>query len=68
MCIIQGPVHSVANTNILVAPCEGGQTQLTVYSNKVSLQKASGAMICSKSSRTCFLDLAAATVTVVTAI
>jgi len=45
MCIIQGDVLEVTSTKIFVAPLQDGQRQLTVYSNKVSMDKAGGAMI-----------------------
>lgn len=44
MCIVQGDVETVANTQILVSPLAAGQ-QLTVYANQVSLGEESGAMI-----------------------
>lgn len=38
MCIFSGDVENVKNTKIFVAPCSRRTTQLTVYSNQVSLK------------------------------
>lgn len=46
MCIISGDVSTVKNTKIFVGLQEGGQRQLTVYSNEVALEnEPSGTMI-----------------------
>jgi hypothetical protein len=42
MCIFASPVRSVTGTRILVAPVNGGRQQLTVYENRVILDKGSG--------------------------
>eukprot|EP00039_Didymoeca_costata_P026407 m.15865 g.15865 ORF g.15865 m.15865 type:complete len:276 (-) comp5514_c0_seq1:88-915(-) len=44
MCIIQGKVRQVSQTNILVAPMKE-DLQLTVYSNNVKLEDTAGAML-----------------------
>lgn len=44
MCIISGKTNVVENTNILVAPMPNRQ-QLTVYSNKVTMDSDGGTMI-----------------------
>lgn len=38
MCLFSGDIESVSNTKIFVSPCSGNSTQLTVYSNKVSVE------------------------------
>lgn len=45
MCIISGKVEEVCKTKIFVAPMKNHNKQFTVYSNKVSMEEKSGAMI-----------------------